>query len=75
MKNVLIIIIMIQAINHCTNKDCPSEYSKLIEGKNRCIDDCKNDNIYQYEYQNKCYKECPEGSIKNDNIQNDDEKY
>ena len=47
---------------HCTNKDCPSEYNKLIEDKKRCIDDCKNDNKYQYEYQNKCYQSCPLGT-------------
>ena len=32
--------------------------------KNKCIDDCKKDNIYQYEYQNKCYATCPLGTQK-----------
>ena len=27
--------------------------------KNKCIDDCKNDDIYKYEYNNSCFKEIP----------------
>ena len=47
----------------CTgDNNCPSEYSKLITTKKRCIDLCKNDNIYRYEYLNKCYKQCPSGT-------------
>ena len=39
----------------CTSEDkCPEEYSKLIIKERRCINDCKNDNIYKYEYENKC---------------------
>ena len=45
---------------YCTNENnCPQDYNKLIEEKKRCIDECKNDNIYKYEYENKCYKNCP----------------
>ena len=30
----------------CTvSNECPSQYSKLIRNKNKCIDDCKNDDI------------------------------
>ena len=48
---------------YCTDEDiCPLNYSKLIQEKKRCIDDCKKDNIYQYEYHNKCYKKCPTGT-------------
>ena len=45
----------------CTNEsNCPVLYNKLIREKKRCIDECKNDNIYKYEYKNLCYKKCPE---------------
>ena len=31
----------------CTlEKNCPEKYNKLVIEKRRCIDDCKNDNIY-----------------------------
>ena len=43
----------------CT-ESCPSQYSKLIEPKRKCIDDCEKDDEYKYEYNNKCLKECPE---------------
>ena len=40
----------------CTEKyECPENYSKLILNKNKCIDDCNNDNIYIFEIDNKCY--------------------
>ena len=36
----------------CTNDNsCPINYNKFIPDKKRCIDECKNDNIYKYEYQ------------------------
>ena len=48
----------------CTDQyNCPNEYNKLIKERNKCINSCKNDNIYQYEFNNTCYKECPEGTI------------
>ena len=54
---------------HCTqNEECPTERNKLILEKNKCIDECKNDNIYKYEYENKCYDNCPNGTISNDYI-------
>ena len=44
----------------CTNsKLCPIQYNKLVEEKNKCIDECKNDEEYIYEYNNKCFKKCP----------------
>ena len=47
---------------HCTdNYTCPNNY-KLIEDKNKCIDNCKNDNIYKYEYNNKCFNACQNGT-------------
>ena len=59
---------------HCTSTDkCPSEYSKLIPGKKKCIDNCDNDDIFKFEYNNICIqlsstiiktnideKECPD---------------
>ena len=47
----------------CTSSDsCPTHYNKLINPRNKCIDDCKNDTYYQYEYKNNCSKECPENT-------------
>jgi len=40
-------------------KECPKNYSYLIEEKNQCIDDCSNDNEYNYYFRKKCYKNCP----------------
>ncbi|MBO6195110.1 MAG: hypothetical protein J6O56_02045, partial [Bacilli bacterium] len=57
---------------HCTEDDnCPTGY-KLIYSKNRCIDNCINDNIYNYKYlyNNVCFEECPP----NTHILNEEEK-
>ena len=52
---------------HCTeNEICPEKYNKLIIDKNRCIDGCQKDNIYQFEYNNSCYKNCPSGTTLNE---------
>ena len=52
----------------CTlNNNCPENYPKLIADKKRCIDECKNDNIYKYEYEGQCYKTCPEGKLPSTN--------
>ena len=37
------------------NENCPEYFNKLIPEKSKCIDNCKNDNIYKYEYNNLCY--------------------
>ena len=53
---------------HCTDDYiCPIEQNKLIKEKNKCINNCKNDGIYQYEYNNTCYISCPERTIKSKN--------
>ena len=31
----------------------------FIEEKNKCINNCKNDNKYKYLYNGICYEECP----------------
>ena len=49
----------------CT-KSCPSEYNKRIIAKNKCIDNCKNDDKYIYEYNNICLEECPEDKTVDD---------
>jgi len=55
----------------CTDYyNCPNEYNKLIKDKNKCVNNCKNDNIYQYEFNNTCYEKCPEGTITLDNDNN-----
>ena len=45
---------------YCTGENnCPTNYSKVINEKNKCINECKNDDTYQYEYNNICYITCP----------------
>ena len=42
---------------HCTqNNECPDEYSKLIISKNKCIDNCINDDIFKYDKNDICIK-------------------
>ena len=43
-------------------QSCPSQHPKIIEPKNKCIDNCKNDDEYLFDYNNHCYKECPENT-------------
>ena len=40
---------------------CPIKFNKLIEQKNKCIDECYKDDIYKYEYNFSCYEHCPNG--------------
>ena len=47
---------------------CPEESKLLIEDKNKCIDDCKKDNEYQYQYNGKCFEHCPDNTEYEDNI-------
>ena len=42
---------------------CPNEASKYIKDKNKCIDDCKNDNQYKYLYNGICLVHCPNNTI------------
>ena len=47
----------------CTHENkCPQEQNKLILDKNKCINDCINDDTYQFEFNNTCYISCPEGT-------------
>ena len=43
---------------------CPKEANLLIKEKNKCIKDCKDDNIYKYEYNGNCLKDCPDNTLK-----------
>jgi hypothetical protein len=45
------------------------EQQKFIPAKNKCIDKCKNDDIYKYEFKGICYEQCPN----NTRIQLEDE--
>ena len=55
----------------CPINDCSMNWKdkkrKIIEDKNICIDDCKNDDTYKYEYEYYCYDKCPKEthSLKN----------
>ena len=58
---------------YCTEDfQCPKEFNKLVIYKNKCIDDCKKDDSYQYEYNKTCYEKCPDETYlledNNDNI-------
>ena len=39
--------------------------SFIIENKNKCIYDCKMDEIYKYQYNGECLEICPENTISN----------
>ena len=41
---------------------CLSNSRKFIIEKNKCINSCLNDDLYQYEYDNICYLSCPNGT-------------
>ena len=49
---------------NCTSeKKCPDKFNKLLKEKNKCIDNCAKDNIYQYEYNYTCLEYPPNDSI------------
>ena len=45
------------SINDCSNI-CFSENAKFIIEKDVCIEDCNNDEYFNYEYKKLCYKNC-----------------
>ena len=51
-------------INNCSDF-CFNNTHKIISENNKCIDECINDNKYQYEYKNLCYSSCPFGTYPN----------
>ena len=54
----------------CTESNtCEYNFNKLINEKNKCIDNCTNDDDYQYEYDNQCFKICPNDThVSSDNM-------
>ena len=48
--------------NNCSHL-CHIEKKKYISVNEKCIDNCYNDDIYQFEYNNICYDSCPTGTI------------
>ena len=38
---------------------CPDEYNLFVNKKNKCINDCENDDIYKYQYSGECLDKCP----------------
>ena len=66
-------------LNQLTNKTCyiidcsenwKSKQKKIINRKDICVDNCKNDNFYTNEYNGKCYEICDKGYL----INNSDNK-
>ncbi len=52
----------------CTeNQQCPKEVNLLIKNKNKCIEDCKLDDIYKFQYNGECLKNCPNGTKEENN--------
>ena len=50
----------------CHNtSQCPEDAKYLVREKNKCIDDCKNDDTYRYLYNGECLSECPEDTKDN----------
>ena len=53
---------------YCTiNNQCPKEANLLIKNKGKCIDNCINDNEYQYQLNYECVKKCPENTFPDEN--------
>ena len=53
---------------YCTvNIQCPSEANLLVKNKGKCIDNCTDDNEYQYQLNYECVKKCPEDTTPDEN--------
>ena len=50
-------------INDCSNTCFTKSDKKFIIEKNICINNCYNDDIFQYEYENICFESCPSNTI------------
>ena len=51
----------------CTeNETCYGNYNNLIIEKNKCIDNCSNDDTFKFSFNNICYIECPNKTIYNE---------
>ena len=52
---------------NCSDVCFTNSQHKLIIEKNKCIDECHNDDTYKIEYNNICYKICPNGTHNSSN--------
>lgn len=51
----------------CTSSfKCPEEAKLFIREKNKCINNCQNDDIYNYQYSGECFTKCPNDTILNE---------
>ena len=55
------------SIFNCSDVCFTNPQHKLIIEKNKCIDECHNDDTYKIEYNNICYKTCPNGTHNSSN--------
>ena len=50
----------------CTSiPECPKEYKLLIKNKNKCINNCIDDDKYKFKYNGECLEECPNNTEDN----------
>ena len=50
----------------CTEKNyCPEDNYLLIKEKGKCINDCRNDNKYNWQYNGECILKCPNNTFEN----------
>ena len=53
----------------CHNtSQCPEDAKYLVREKNKCIDDCINDDKYKYLYNGECLSQCPEDTQSNNYV-------
>ena len=53
---------------YCTeNNQYPIEAILLIKNKEKCINNCYNDNEYKYQFNYECLEQCPEDTIPDGN--------
>ena len=51
----------------CTKDgQCQSEVPFLIRKKNKCVDNCNQDEIYKYQYNSECFEKCPNDTKSNE---------
>ena len=53
--------------SNCSDVCFTNPKHKLIKEKNKCIDECHNDDAYKIKYNNICYKACPNGTHNSSN--------
>ena len=52
----------------CSTNDCSEDWrksiKKYIKEKNKCVNNCSEDENYKFEFENECYKKCPKGTFR-----------